>query len=775
MSAVDEVAARRLRICGHVQGVGFRPFVYRLAQELHLSGTVQNLRGDVEIVVQGAPEDLARFCREVTERAPPLARPRLISNVPAQGPQARGFRILDSATAGTARIFVPPDSFVCEACLAELVTPGDRRHRYPFINCTQCGPRYTLIEALPYDRASTTLAGFPLCPQCAREYGDPLDRRFHAEPVACPVCGPQVWLQEGEARCERDSALSRAGELLRAGAILAVKGIGGYHLMCAATDEAAVRRLRARKRRPDKPLAVMFPQLGEDGLGRVRAHALIDGTEAQLLVSPARPIVLVRRRPDSTLATAIAPGLTEVGVLLPYSPLHHLLLADFGEPLVATSGNVSGEPVLTDQEDAARALGSVADACLHHDRPIARPADDPVMRVSHGRARTLRLGRGLAPLELVLPVAPRRPVLAVGGHLKTTVALAWEDRLVLSPHIADMGTVRSERVLVQVIEDLQRLYGVAAAEVVCDVHPGYATSRWARGCGLPVTAVLHHHAHASALAAEHDPGSPLLVFAWDGVGLGADRTLWGGETFLGSPGAWQRVASLRPFRLPGGDLAARSPWRSAAALCWESGRDLPGRTVDPLVRQAWQRGINSPLTSSAGRLFDAAAALLLKADEVSHEGQAPMRLEAAASQARGAARAAEALPQHRDAAGLLRLDWAPLLTDWLAPGEGAAERALRFHATLAATIVAVAAAQRRESGIGRVGLTGGVFQNALLTRLAHEQLQQAGFEVCLAQQVPCNDGGLAHGQIIELIGRQHRARQGLTPGCGPAAGEGPAR
>jgi hydrogenase maturation protein HypF len=766
---MSEVAARRLRIGGHVQGVGFRPFVYRLAQELELSGTVQNLKGEVEILVQGRPGDLERFCRELTKRAPPLARPEVTASLPAERSEALGFRILESLAAGDARVFVPPDCFVCEECLAELADPHDRRYRYPFINCTQCGPRYTLIEALPYDRARTTMARFVLCRDCLREYEDPRDRRFHAEPVACPACGPTVWLRDGETRCDGQRALARAGELLRSGAIVAVKGVGGYHLLCAATDQAAVERLRWRKRRPHKPLAVMFPQSGADGLDAVRAHVLLDAGESELLRSPARPIVLLRRRQDSRLAPAIAPGLAEVGVLLPYSPLHHLLLGDLGQPVVATSGNISGEPVLTDPEAAESAFASIADACLHHDRPIARPADDPVMRVSHGRARTLRLGRGVAPLELPLGAGPRRPLLAVGGHLKTTVALAWDERVVLSPHIADMGTVRSEQVFVQVVQDLQRLYGVSAEQVVCDAHPGYATSRWATHQGLPVMSVLHHHAHASALAGEHGLERPLLVFAWDGIGLGADRTLWGGETFLGMPGRWERVASFRPFHLPGGELSGRSPWRSAAALCWELGLMPSDIVVDPLVRRAWESRINSPQTSSAGRLFDGAAALALGVHEVTHEGQAAMLLEAAAGRALEEAACGQepdtawgGLPGQEESSGLRRLDWSPLVKGLLDVRASPAARALRFHVSLAETIVAVSLQQRRRSGIRRVGLTGGCFQNALLTRLAHERLVHEGFDVCLAQRVPCNDGGLAYGQIIEAIALQRRGQEIAT-------------
>ncbi|HVW69940.1 MAG TPA: carbamoyltransferase HypF [Steroidobacteraceae bacterium] len=764
LSERDVPTARRLRVGGHVQGVGFRPFVYRLARELQLTGSVRNCNGDVEIVAQGSRGNVELFARGLIERAPAIARAHILESDEVAPTAAGEFEILESAASGQARIHVPADYFTCAACLEELRQEGDRRYRYPFINCTQCGPRYTLIEALPYDRANTTMAGFELCAECRREYQNPSDRRFHAEPVACAVCGPRVWLEEGApnagieadsgALCEAEAAIKRTVQLLRAGAIVAVKGIGGYHLLCDATNTAAVERLRERKKRPHKPLAVMFPQVGADGLDCVRSQVKMSATEAETLTSSARPIVLLRPCTGSTLPAAIAPGLDEVGVLLPYSPLHHLLLSDFGKPVVATSGNLSGEPVLTVIDDARRGLEHVADASLHHDRPISRPADDSVVRVTLGRPRVLRLGRGLTPRELTLPWSVRRPMLATGGHLKNTIALAWENRVVLSPHIADMGSVRSEEVFGQVVADLQRLYGVAAQEVICDAHPGYATSRWALRCGLPVRKVLHHHAHASALVGEHELGGPALVFTWDGVGLGEDRTLWGGETFVGGPGDWRRVVSFRPFRLPGGERAGRSPWRSAAALCWELGRDLPGHRAgspDPLVRAAWERNVNCPQTSSVGRLFDAAAALALGIRETSYEGQGPMMLEAAAARAPPATDPCEPLPLYRDPDQLWRVDWAPLVRALLDGGPDAGVAAGRVHRTLAATIVSIALSQREWAGVAIVGLTGGVFQNALLTELAGEMLAREGFRMALAERVPCGDGGLSYGQVVEAI------------------------
>jgi hydrogenase maturation protein HypF len=750
------VITRRLLLTGRVQGVGFRPFVYRLAHELGLDGFVRNLRGDVEVVLHGPAAAIERFACDVIDRAPPLARPVLAGQAAIDVPAEPGFHIASSSAALHPQISVPPDFFCCPDCLAELARPGDRRHRYAFINCTQCGPRYTLIEALPYDRPNTTMRAFPLCDACRREYEDPLDRRFHAEPVACPACGPHlqfVGATGGQPAEGDERALAAAVAVLRDGHVLAVKGIGGYHLMCDARSEGAVARLRERKHRAHKPLAVMYPWRGHDGLGEVGDGFELEPAAREALLDPARSIVLLRSRARTGLASNIAPGLDEVGVFLPYSPLHQLLLDGFGGPLVATSGNVSGEPVLTSATEAQERLARVADAFLHHDRPIARPADDSVVRIIAGRARPLRLGRGIAPRELELPRRVPRPVLAVGGHLKTTVALAWGRRIVVSPHIGDMGTLRSEQVFAQVAADLQRLYDVRAEVVLSDAHPDYATTRWARTSGLAHRLVQHHRAHASALVTEHGRvDAPAIVFAWDGVGLGDDGTLWGGETFCGTPGRWQHAARLRPFRLPGGDRAGRAPWRSAAAVCWELGRDCPVDTPDPIVRGAWDRRVNSPQSSAAGRLFDAAAAIILGVGETSFEGQGPMWLEAVARDPV----AFPSLQVSSVADGRLELDWAPLV-DWLlqgsaADGDDPADRAGAVHASLADGIVQVAERLRAQSGSSLVGLTGGVFQNRRLTEIALAGLSARGFEVLLPAQLPCNDGGLSYGQVADFIG-----------------------
>ena len=735
---------------GRVQGVGYRPFVYRLAHEHALAGYVRNLRGDVEVIVSGRQATLDAFERELVDRAPPLAQPRVRGVAPCDAPVGRGFAIAPSSAADAPEVSVPPDFFACDQCIAELGDPADRRHAYPFVNCTQCGPRYTLIEALPYDRPNTSMARFPLCPACQREYEDPLNRRFHAEPVACPVCGPHLtFVVPGREALTGDAAAVEAAVgVLREVRVLAVRGIGGYHLLCDARDEAAVRRLRERKRRPDKPLAVMFPQRGADGLDAAREELQIGTVEQAALSDPARSIVLVPRRADGHLAPSVAPGLGEIGAFLPYSPLHHLLLGAFGGPVVATSGNVSGEPVLTEPHEAEERLAAVADAFLHHNRPIVRPADDSVVRIAAGRARPIRLGRGLAPLELELPAELPEPVLAVGGHLKLTVALAWGRRVVVSPHVGDMGTRRSELVFEQVARDLQRLYDVRARRWLCDAHPGYTTTRWVQALGEPFSTVLHHHAHASALVVEHAVTEPAVVFAWDGVGYGADGTLWGGEAFVGRPGAWERRASLRSFRLPGGEKAGRAPWRSAAALCWEAGVECPVPIPDPIVRAAWERGLNAPQSSAAGRVFDALAAIVLGVAETSFEGQGPMWLEACAEPVQRF----PVLPIEPDTQGVLRIDWAPLLESCSDGRLSSGERAGAAHASLADAICRVAEAERTRSGVAVAGLTGGVFQNRRLLELALDGLEGRGFRVLCPTRIPANDGGLSYGQVAEFLG-----------------------
>lgn len=745
---MNPLLAMHFVVSGRVQGVGFRPFVYRLARRFELSGWVQNRLGLVEIEVEGNPQHLAAFATALVDEAPPLAQPQILGQMQTAVTGAAGFAIRPSVSDARPDIHVPPDYFICDDCLRELFDSHDRRYRYPFINCTQCGPRYTLIETLPYDRAATSMRGFALCPACRAEYDNPLDRRFHAEPIACPQCGPQLLFRNDRLTLAGEGALEAAVAALRVGQIVAVKGVGGYHLLCDARSVIAVSRLRERKARPHKPLAVMFPDLAS-----AQHAAEMTDDEAAFVSSPLRPVLLLRQRADSPLCVQVAPGLTEIGVLLPYSPLHHLLLADFAAPLVATSANISGEPVLTDNAEAETRLAGVADAFLHHDRPIVRPADDPVFRFSAGAPRPLRLGRGCAPLELSLPFALETPLLAVGGHTKNTIALAWERRVVISPHIGDLGSQRAMTVFEQVIADLQQLYNVTVSRVVCDAHSGYASSRWARASGLAVNTVFHHHAHASALAGEYPDIDDWLVFTWDGVGYGEDGTMWGGEALLGKPGNWMRAASMRPFYLPGGDAVGREPWRAAAALAWETGitwPDLPANSE--LVHTVWQRRMNTQQTSAVGRLFDAAAAFTGLLSHASYEGQGPMGLEAACGN--NPTDDAIALPLDRDEEGVWRSDWAPLVTMLTDAALSVRRRAELFHDSLAHALLAQVRAVQSTHSVQCVGLAGGVFQNRRLTERIIDLLAAAGLQVRLAQQVPVNDGGISFGQIVE-IGHRH--------------------
>ena len=649
---------------------------------------------------------------------------------------------------------MPPDLYTCDDCVAELTGVDERRFGYPFINCTQCGPRYTIITAMPYDRPNTSMAGFPLCDDCRAEYESPRDRRFHAQPLACPVCGPQLEFVPADGAA--NPGLEPLGQTvagLHDGLVVAIKGVGGYHLVCDAANDEAVATLRERKHRPHKPLAVMFPVSGEDGLDCAREYLELSELTAGAIVDPARPIVLAKKRDDFSLSSLLAPGLGELGVFLPYSPLHHQLLAAYGKPIVATSGNISGEPVITDNREAQERLTGVADAFLHHNRPIVRPADDPVIRPMAGAARLIRPGRGIAPLERELTNLLPQAILATGGHMKNTVALAWDSRVVVSPHIGELDTPRSNDIFEQVINDIQLLYDVKLQVIACDLHPGYASSRWAEQQDLPVIRVQHHAAHASALAGEHPDLDNWLVFTWDGVGYGSDGTLWGGEALAGKPGQWNRVASFRTFRLVGGDKAGREPWRSAAALMWEEKRGSGSLSdafatesePDPLFFQAWKREINTFETSAVGRLFDAAAALVLGRHQASFEGQGPMELEHIAASGCEPVR----LPLARDEQGLLRSDWAPLLRVLADQDLPRQQRAGIFHESLAQALVDQALEIRKSCQYEAVGLSGGVFQNRCLTERVVEKLAQEGIEVRLHRDIPANDGGLCFGQVIE--------------------------
>ena len=657
------------------------------------------------------------------------------------------FEIKPTVAARIEQIHLPVDYYTCPECLAELSNPSDRRYHYPFINCTQCGPRYTIIESLPYDRRNTSMAGFHLCPACQAEYDNPQDRRFHAEPVACPQCGPSLSYENGQqVLTDTSDALDACIDALLAGEVVAIQGIGGFHLCCDALNAQAIKKLRERKHRPHKPLAVMFAEQGKDGFDMLRQYVKLDATSALALRSPMRPIVLVTSL-SNRLPEAIAPALGEIGAMLPYSPLHHLLLCKLARPLVATSANVSGEPMLTELGEVKSRLHPVTKQVLHHNRPIVRPADDSVGRVIAGKLRPLRLGRGVAPLELTLPYKLSQPVLACGGQMKNTLALAWENRIVISPHIGDLASPRSE----QVSADLQNLYRVRAQQLICDAHRGYRSTRWAKQQPIPTTEVFHHHAHAAVLAGEYPDIERWLVFTWDGVGYGADGSLWGGEALYGHAGDWQRLASWRPFHLMGGDQAAKQPWRSAAALCWQAELTFNNAPHDAqLAYQAWQQGVNSIQSSAVGRLFDAAAALIGICTQASFDAQAPMWLEQAARQGGGEAMT---LPLAQDAQGVWRSDWQPLLEMLQDTRRTQADRARMFHASVARALVDQACVLRDQQGEFAVGLCGGVFQNTLLTEQVEHELNRQGFRVCIPEKVPLNDGGLCYGQVIEYAAR----------------------
>lgn len=743
--------ARHLTVTGRVQGVGFRPFIYQLAKQYNLCGHVQNRIGVVEIHIEGQPDNLDAFEKNIIVKAPSLAQPCLQKTSVVTPGFINTFTISESSHEGDIDIHVSPDQYTCDDCLHELNDPTNRRYRYPFINCTQCGPRYTLIKDMPYDRKNTSMSEFKLCKACSDEYTDPENRRFHAEPIACNACGPELeYHSENILVRDSESALQHCISTLRKGLIVAVKGIGGYHLMCDAYNNDAVKKLRETKQRPDKPLAVLFPSPVNNPLEHVAANVILSQAEIRSLTSPARPIILARKKGNCKLSQHLAPGLNEIGAMLPYSPLHHLLLNDFDSPLVATSANVSGEPVLTDNNDVEKRLAHVANAFLHHNRPIVRPADDAVYRTINKKLRLLRPGRGTAPIELKLPVKLDKPVIAVGGHMKSTIALAWHDRVVISPHIGDMGTKRSLEVFNHTIHDLQQLHNITAEAVVCDAHPDYATTHWANNCGLPVYPVFHHHAHASTVFdVDIFNNETSLVFTWDGVGYGEDETLWGGEALIGQRGRWQRYASMKPFLLAGGENAAKHPWYSAASLCWETEQawNPPIENIS-LLEHAWLKKLNTNTTTSVGRLFDAAAALTGTCLHASFEGQGPMQLEATCE-----GEAAIELPLEKNN-GLWLTNWSNLVPILLDMERSVSDRAACFHNSLAYALLQQANQAKKEHNIKQIGLSGGVFQNRVLTDFAVTLLENNGFNVFTPSTIPMNDAGLCFGQIIEFAYKQ---------------------
>jgi hydrogenase maturation protein HypF len=837
---MDRITIQRLRVVirGAVQGVGFRPFVYRLATEMALPGWVINSSQGVFIEVEGASAQLDEFLRRVEHEKPPRSFIQSLESSFLDPLGFTGFEIRHSEETGVKTALVLPDMATCPDCLHDVSDPTNRRYQYPFTNCTNCGPRYSIIEALPYDRPNTSMKAFALCDDCRAEYENPLDRRFHAQPNACPKCGPhlELWDREGRVLATHHDALLQAAEAIRRGQLVAMKGLGGFHLVVDARNETSVRRLRQRKHREEKPLALMAP-----GLESVKELCLVSAQEERLLISPESPIVLLQRRSagvkpaptnDQVAPTALAPSVApppnpSLGVMLPYTPLHHLLMRELGFPIVATSGNLSDEPICIDEHEALERLRDIADIFLVHNRPIVRHVDDSIVRVVLGREMVQRRARGYAPLPVMVkqdegrktedgpeqkpgfltqsPISnPQSPpstsivnrqssILAVGAHLKNSVAITVGQNVFISQHIGDLETPQAFDAFRRVIADLSKLYDFHPTAIACDLHPDYISTHYARELAaqtdppLPVIAVQHHFAHVASCMAENDITGRALGVSWDGTGYGADGTIWGGEFLLTeSPGTFTRVGHLRTFRLPGGDKAVREPRRIALGLLYELFGDatFTKTNLPPLIdttnaersiiRQMLRQKLNAPVTSSAGRLFDAVAALIGLRQRVNFEGQAAMDLEFAAEAApteeiydfriddlRLTTNPAleSSIVNHQSSMTVspespipnpqspLIIDWQPLILAIIEDaqrGVASGEIAAKFHNTLAQIIVKMA----EQVGEERVVLSGGVFQNKYLLERAVRQLQAAGFHPYWHQRVPSNDGGIALGQAV---------------------------
>lgn len=752
-----EASRLRLEIGGVVQGVGFRPFVYRLARELGLRGWVCNSAAGASLELEGSEAALEGFLRRLPREKPPHAEiARLeVRKIPARG---EGDFEIRPSLAGEKTAAILPDLATCEACLAELFDPADRRYRYPFLNCTRCGPRFSILEALPYDRANTTMRGFARCEACRAEYEDPRDRRFHAQPIACPRCGPSLeyWDAEGRARAAREEALQCAVRAVKAGKILALKGLGGFHLIADARNEESLARLRRRKSREEKPFALMFPSLTA-----LREAAEVSELEASWLQSAEAPIVLLRRRAAAGLSTAVAPGNPYLGAMLPYTPLHHLLMVELGFPVVATSGNRAEEPICTREADALERLGGIAEAFLVHDRPIARPVDDSILRVMAGREMLLRRSRGFAPLPVAVSVS--RPVLALGAHLKDTVALGVADRIYVSQHLGDLQTPQALDAFAEATERLQACYESRPETVACDLHPDYASTHFAERLGRPLRRVQHHHAHVVSCMAEHGLEGRVLGVAWDGLGYGPDGTLWGGEFLRATRAGFERAGHFLPFPLPGGERALREPRRVALGLLYEalgpaglSAFKGPLRAAfSPkewkLLAEMLEKGLQCPRSSSVGRLFDAVAALIGLRQLQNFEGQAAMELEFLCEEADDIP--GYSLEARPDREGFV-LDWRPMVAEILADleqGTSRARIARRFHGGLVGGLLHAA----RLAGERRVVLTGGCFQNKFLLEAALRRLGEAGFEPYWHWSIPPNDGGISLGQAA-VVAAQDR-------------------
>ncbi len=770
----------KVTLQGAAQGVGFRPFVHRLATELALTGWVNNSPQGVFVEVEGQHSALEEFLRRLHTEKPPQS---FIQSMETTWLDAAGFtmfEIRDSATKGDKTALVLPDIATCPDCLQEILNSANRRFHYPFTNCTNCGPRFSIIESLPYDRANTTMKRFAMCPTCQSEYDNPEDRRFHAQPNACPVCGPRLefWNPDGKALFGDGKPLSSAAHAIRGGKIIAVKGIGGFHLMADARDEKAIKLLRERKHREEKPFALLFPTIES-----IQQVCEVSRLEKRLLSSSEAPIVLLAKNGtrQPAIGNSVAPGNPNLGVMLPSNPIHHLLMAELGFPVVATSGNLSDEPLCTDGLEAVNRLHGIADFFLVHNRPIVRHVDDSIVRVVLGREMVLRRARGFAPLPIQLRSVECKGgnaaeakseirnqksqiVLAVGAHLKNSVALAVGENVFISQHIGDLGTLPADNAFRRVIADFQKLYGAKPETVAADLHPDYLSTKFAQESGMKYFGVQHHIAHVLSCVGENEIQLPVLGVAWDGTGYGTDGAVWGGEFFLVTPDLVERVATSRSFRLPGSNAAVREPRRVAVGMLFEmfgdavfERRDLAPVTAFAtadlaLLKTMLSRGLNSPKTTSVGRWFDAVASVVNLRHEMRFEGQAAMDLEfALAGVATNEFYKLPLVTRH----GLCILDWVPLIQDILQEMQGGVPVGIisaKFHNALAEVIVAVA----RRFGHPRVALSGGCFQNRYLLERIVWRLGTEGFQPYWHQRVPTNDGGIALGQVMAAVRAQHK-------------------
>ncbi|WP_457635052.1 carbamoyltransferase HypF [Persephonella sp.] len=736
----------KIHLTGAVQGVGFRPFVYNTAKRFGLNGYVINDTHGVIIEVEGEERDINRFLIFLQTEKPPLAHifSQEIQELPLKG--FADFKIRKSKHRGKKEVFILPDISVCDECLKELDDPENRRYRYPFINCTNCGPRFSIIEKLPYDRPNTTMKQFRMCPECEKEYNDPEDRRFHAQPNACPVCGPHITLYSSDKKfiTQKEEALEKTVRLLKEGNIIAVKGVGGFHLVCDATNDQALKKLRERKRRGEKPFAVMFRDINQ-----IKEYAEITDFEEAVILSPERPVVIVRSKKETDLSPEVAPSLDRIGVFLPYSPLHYLLLNDYKKPLVMTSANLSDEPIVKDNDQAFEKLSLFTDYILVHNRRIKNRVDDSVVRVIDKRISFIRRSRGYAPLPVKLPFKLKRKVLAVGGHQKNTIAVGFDDKAFLSQHIGDLQTFDACRNFEEVIESFLSLYDFKPDVVVCDLHPSYFSTKWAKDFsqknGVSLVQVQHHYSHALSLMAENQIKERIFAVSWDGTGYGDDGNLWGGEFFVCDYEGYERVSHFDYFRLIGGEKAVKEPRRVAISVLFSIfGENIPDtpclkafkeKEIDILYKM-WEKGLNSPFSSSAGRLFDAAASILGIRQILSYEGQSGMIMENFYDR-----NVKDFYPFEIDN----NVSWKPIFEEMIKDISDVSVKASRFINTLAEVVIRV----YKEKGEGlKIGLTGGVFQNRFLTEKIIRLCEKEKISVVTHKKVPPNDGGISLGQLV---------------------------